>query len=553
MSIPAQYIPVIKETSSDGKMTASALVGVNSLMLGWSVSDDFDRNSLLGFGIHKTVFDENNQVRFTGWLKGNKRFAFQEVAKEYSSETSPFQRFVWNEYTLNPNFSYSYLIVPIIGNPAAPQKGSPVELNLRPAFNDDPLFGVYTNRGVSSAQAYLRDFANINPKDSPEAQIWLSRGLKESLIDFINQAQGGDSLHTAIYEFEDDDVAAAFKAAKERNADVHIVYHAKNQSRREKNEETLHKFEFDNPINSTPRENIINISHNKFVVLLKDGIPTAVWTGTSNFTFNGFYLQTNMGLEIKHPTTANAYNQYFEILKTDPKVSGVNNKTKKDILSLIQKTDTLLQNEAWKVNFSPISKTHLLQKSCELIATAQSAVFISAPFAMDLSMVDAMAANTSNIIEYGLVNTTAKKKIENLNFSNTRFFNPTRLETFQGKAWDAKAFGSHKIHSKTIVIDPWSDNPKLIVGTGNFSDEACTNNDENFLVIEGDKRLAAIISTEFIRMWEHYKNRSFINQLQIDPNRIETLDTTGQWSKTAYNPLSRSYKFRERIVFSGGM
>ncbi|WP_305951981.1 phospholipase D-like domain-containing protein [Emticicia oligotrophica] len=553
MPISTQYIPVIKEISADGKLTASALVGVNSLMLGWSVSDDFDRNSLLGFGIHKTVFDENNQIRFTSWLKGNKRFAFQEVAKEYSSETSPFQRFVWNEYTLNPNFSYSYLIVPIIGNPTAPQKGSPVELNLRPAFNDDPLFGVYTNRGVSSAQAYLRDFKDTNPKDSPDAQVWLSRGLKESLIDFINQAQGGDSLHTAIYEFEDEDVAAAFKAAKERNADVHIVYHAKNQSRREKNEETLHKFELDNPINSTPRENIINISHNKFVVLLKDGIPTAVWTGTSNFTFNGFYLQTNMGLEIKHPTTANAYNQYFEILKTDPKVSGVNNLTKKDILSLIQKTDTLLQNEAWKVNFSPISNTHLLQKSCELIAEAQSAVFISAPFAMDQSMVDAMAANTSNIIEYGLVNTTAKKKIENLNFSNTRFFNPTRLETFQGKAWDAKAFGSHKIHSKTIVIDPWSDNPKLIVGTGNFSDEACTNNDENFLVIEGDKRLAAIISTEFIRMWEHYKNRSFINQLQIDPNQIETLDTTGQWSKTAYNPLSRSYKFRERIVFSGGI
>jgi len=52
-------------------------------------------------------------------------------------------------------------------------------------------------------------------------------------------------------------------------------------------------------------------------------------------------------------------------------------------------------------------------------------------------------------------------------------------------------------------------------------------------------------------MWEHYKNRSFINQLGTDPAGIPQLDKTGKWSDTAYNAASKSYKFREREVFTG--
>jgi phosphatidylserine/phosphatidylglycerophosphate/cardiolipin synthase-like enzyme len=559
LSIAKNYKAVVKPNVPNPDFTASALVGVNSLMLGWSAANHVDRKKLMGFGIRRTDYDgQTNQEIRSEWFYGNKRFQFQTnigFGATIPSYIAPFQRFNWNDYTLDPSKSYKYEIVPLWDDPKNLRSSTPIELFVKSSLNQVGDFGVYTNRGVTSAHAYLERFkGNIDPKVNMDAQVWLDRGLKESLIKFIGQAQSGDGLHVAIYEFEDIDVARALESAKDRGVEVHIVYHAKDADQREKNEEMLKKAHLDNPQNSTARDKIINISHNKFVVLLKNGQPKAVWTGTCNFTFNGFYLQTNMALEVGHPKTAQTYEEYFKILKQNKDVSGTKNPVKKEIEKLITDTEILLSQQNWKVKFSPISKTHLLDISRDIIINAKSAVFISAPFALDKTLLEALSLNSPDIIEYGLCNTTVKNKIFQLNSKNTRFFTPSVLETYMGQKWDAKAFGSHKIHSKTLVADPWGDNPKVIIGTANFSDESCKQNDENFLVIEGDKRLAAIVTTEFIRMWEHYKNRAFINDIMVTSGRsaaAQSLSENGDWSTTTYDSQSSSYKFRERLVFSG--
>lgn len=555
------YFPVVRAQSTDNMFSATALVGVNSLILGWSANDQVDRSKLLGFGIRRSDYDGVSGVLIRSeWFYGNKKFRFQQNAGFGSSiptYQAPFQRFNWNDYTLEPGKFYKYEIVPFWDDPKNLRASAAVELMVTPSANEVDLFGVYTNRGVTSAHAYLNRFGGqTDPHSDKDAQVWLSRGLKESLLHFIKQAKVGDSLHVAIYEFEDVDVAAALAAARDKGVEVHIVYHAKDEKQKTLNEAMLNAHGLGDPQHSTARDQIINISHNKFVVHLKNGAPKALWTGTCNFTFNGFYLQTNMALEVKHPATAEAYESYFQILKRNQAVNGPNNPVKKEIAALIIHTEQALGQQNWKVNFSPVSQTHLLDISADLIKDAQSAVLVSAPFALDAKLVKALIQNDPKIIEYGLCNTTVKKKIENLNFDNTRFFTPTVLKTYMGQNWDAKAFGSHKIHSKTLVVDPWSERPKVIIGTANFSDESCRENDENFLVIDGDKRLAAIVSTEFIRMWEHYKNRAFINEIMgnTPPTAANILlAENGSWSDREYNEQGSSYKFRERIVFSGGI
>jgi phosphatidylserine/phosphatidylglycerophosphate/cardiolipin synthase-like enzyme len=559
--IAQNYQPVVMPSESIQDFTASALVGVNSLMLGWSIADNIDRKKLLGFGIRRTDYDgvTNEEIR-SEWFYGNKRFEFQANAgfgATIPSYLAPFQRFNWNDYTLDPTKSYKYEIVPFWDDPKNMKRSTPIELMVKPSANKEGVFSAFTNRGVTSAHAYLERFkSNFDPKTNTDAQVWLSRGLKESLLDFIQHAQSGDGLHVAIYEFEDLDVAKALEKAKNKGVDVHIVYHANDPKQKLENEHTLSAANLNTAANCTARDKIINISHNKFVILLKNGTPKALWSGTCNFTFNGFYLQTNMALEINNAKTAHAYEEYFKILKRNEEVKGRNNPVKKEIEQLITKTEVLLNDQKWKVKFSPVSKIHLLDISRDYILNAQSAVFVSAPFALDKVLVEALGQNDEKIIEYGLCNTTVKNKIAQLNSKNTRFFTPSVLETYMGQKWDAKAFGSHKIHSKTLVVDPWSENPKVIIGTANFSDESCKNNDENFFVIEGDKRLAAIVTTEFVRMWEHYKNRNFINDIVATSGQsalATSLSENGDWSSTAYNSQSRSYKFRERVVFTGGL
>ncbi|MBK7408853.1 MAG: hypothetical protein IPJ40_12825 [Saprospirales bacterium] len=563
--IAKTYKPVVRAKTRDGKLSGAALVGVNSILLGWTLDENLDRGNLLGFGIRRTDYDlEEGMMIRSEWFYGNKRFSHQmdmDYGPTISTYSAPLQRFSWADYTVSNRRSYMYEIFPFWGDPKNFDREEPLRLYVRPSAPHEGDWGIYTNRGVTSSLAYQERFKSIDPAESKDAQTWLSRGMKESLLDIIKGAGKNDGLHIAIYEFEDPDVADALRKAAVKGVDVQIVFHAKEGNggigkTREENLAVINAHALQN--NVFAREKPLNISHNKFLVYLKDGKPHTVWTGTCNFTFSGFYLQTNMALQLSHAPTAEAYETYHQLLKSDPDCGGRNNPNKELIEEIIREAEKSLRNVNWKVNFSPVSRDHLLEFTNEEIRKAKSAVFMSTPFGLDKSILDALAANSEQIIEYGLCNTTARKKVEQLNSRYTRFFTPSRLESYMGRLWDAKAFGNNKIHTKSLVRDPWSDNPTVIIGTGNFSDEACRRNDENFLVIEGDQRLAAIITTEFIRMWEHYKSRYFINTIYASRTASKAeelaqmlLDSDGSWSNTAFKETARSYKFREREVFAG--
>jgi phosphatidylserine/phosphatidylglycerophosphate/cardiolipin synthase-like enzyme len=113
----------------------------------------------------------------------------------------------------------------------------------------------------------------------------------------------------------------------------------------------------------------------------------------------------------------------------------------------------------------------------------------------------------------------------------------------------------------------------VLIGSANFSKASCSDNDENAMLIAGNKRLSAIIATEFMRMYDHYKSRFYLDRFDdankairkenrkrkaqgLDPLPLKTMDvhlkSDERWSRTAFDPRSRSHKFRDRIVFSGG-
>ncbi|MBA3779856.1 MAG: hypothetical protein H0X16_11285, partial [Chloroflexi bacterium] len=80
-------------------------------------------------------------------------------------------------------------------------------------------------------------------------------------------------------------------------------------------------------------------------------------------------------------------------------------------------------------------------------------------------------------------------------------------------------------------------------------DESVNANDENAFLIEGERRASAIIATEFLRMFDHYKTRAFIASLEQTPDN-QYLAEEGSWTIPYYEPYR--LKFRERVVFGGG-
>ena len=221
----------------------------------------------------------------------------------------------------------------------------------------------YFNRGVAGSDAYNRRFDEhrcfyllekygrarwtpfIRPDQVPgdAAWNWLSRGLKEALLEFIGQADGPRyALRVAAYELDYLPVLAALARALEAQVDVQIVHHAKQVRRQElrRGGKTVEVVSLD-PVGLSAQAAIrrvgikewpnttrwqkaffdrtdTTISHNKFIVLLKDNKPVAVWTGSTNFTAGGIFGQSNVGHIVRDKDVAARYLAYWNKLKTDP-------------------------------------------------------------------------------------------------------------------------------------------------------------------------------------------------------------------------------------------
>ncbi len=547
-------LPVVKGTQ--GLFNAVALVGLHSVILSWNMDSSIDRSDLLGFAIKRTAFLPDGTALEMRWLKGQKRFKANEydTGFEVHSYAAPFQRFRWSDYSVSADGDYLYEIFPVTGTPLNLLLLSPIALPVHTYHQNLLPMEIYINRGVTSALAYYERYQDLHPSEvaNQAAYHWLSRGLKESLLNFISEAESGDSLNIAIYEFHDEEIAAKLAELIKKGVILQLLYHAGDGTKQTEktNLSIIQKYDLERC--STKRTNA-KLSHNKFAILVKNNFPTKLWTGSANFSEAAFHFQTNFSVILDDPIVLQAYQNYFNLLIQDL-TRGRKNKNLEYIQDRIQ---TILDNlqvssKVSKTLFSPLRGDDILDAASSLIKSAKSAVFLSTPFAMDGSLIEALNANAERIIEYGLINSTAKKKIEGQNRSNTRFYTPTRLETYLGRRWDAKMFGSHKIHAKTLIIDPWGENPAILFGSANFSRASCRYNDENMLLVQDNKEIVSVFTTEFIRMFDHYKSRWFINNFFSSENaQIRYLEDNGSWSDIYFKQTSRSHKYRDREVFSG--
>ncbi len=107
------------------------------------------------------------------------------------------------------------------------------------------------------------------------------------------------------------------------------------------------------------------------------------------------------------------------------------------------------------------------------------------------------------------------------------------------------------LHTKILLVDPLGADPTVITGSANFSPDSTDTNDENMLVIRGDKEAADVYFTEFARIFIHFYARWWASQLTKGPDDAQVssfLSETDAWQVpyfTEGNP-----KALQRTVFS---
>ncbi|HWI84886.1 MAG TPA: hypothetical protein VNT42_01000, partial [Sphingomonas sp.] len=215
----------MRKRKSKGGLTVNAIAGAHVVLLGWDIIET-KRPGLRGFAVRRT--DPAEQESY--WMRGTKTFKtvepFPSAGEQFSSLFHPFQSFQWADYSAKPDHDYEYEVVAMYGTPEALIQDVTVRIAVRTESVSGSDHSIFFNRGSPATQEYARRFQNRPPAIAgPGAYQWLSRGLIEGILAFIERAQGpGWSLKGAFYEFQWPAVLEALAAANLRGAEVSIVF-----------------------------------------------------------------------------------------------------------------------------------------------------------------------------------------------------------------------------------------------------------------------------------------------------------------------------------------
>jgi phosphatidylserine/phosphatidylglycerophosphate/cardiolipin synthase-like enzyme len=516
---------------------------------------------LLGFAVERVDPAENQQYYVYGFK------VFPSVIPQPTPQTvvstyeHPVQSFVWDDFTAKDGRKYKYIFHPLKGQPKNLDRSEPpIEINVETEllFDDAATHQVFFNRGVASSQAYVRRFGNLKPDDQPtpakrqEALDWLSRELDDAILKFIGAAQNGDTLLCCFYEFRYRPVVQALKDAIGNGVNVQIIVDAKVNEYTDKDgvfHESFPRTENLDLIQSVglPVNSVIHreartsaIAHNKFMVLLKGQAqaPAEVWTGSTNISLGGIFGQTNVGHWVRDHNLATQFAAYWNLLKNDPggtaadssAVSKQKNKAfRQDVETLFNvPTDWTQVPQGITPAFSPRNDTEVLTMYATMVDAATDLSCITLAFGINKEFKDQLKDNTpSSHIAFFLLE---KKDVPNP--KNPGAFIEINARQNVYKAWGsyikdkvyqwaketnnrALQFNTHVayVHSKFLLKDPLGLDLIVVTGSANFSDDSQKENDENMIIIRGDKRVADIYFTEFNRLFNHYYFRSVMETL----------------------------------------
>jgi len=540
-------------------LSARAISGTYVVFLAFDLSAAA-RKGCLGFSIKRIDDTEDEEY----WLQGMKTFEAVEPAPGpgvlVSTRYHPIQGFQWADYSAKARHRYRYQITAMYGSPSALRPGASVVVVIETETEKGDTHEIFFNRGAVASQEYARRFQNIKPSEIADgsAYRWLSRGLEEAIIAFIERAKGKSfSLRAAIYEFQYPSVLSAFREAAKRGVDVKIIFDdidnatgpSKNNNAAIKTAKLKSK--------CVGRTNG-TLMHNKFIVLSQNEKPIAVWTGSTNITENGIFGHLNVGHAINSPPVAERFFDYWMFLKSDP--------TTADLKDWAEQNDSLPTagspaRKGIQVIFSPHRGIDALEWYASLAGQNKQANMITLAFGMNKVFLDVYGQRDDVLriallekpgngkgLRQGRIDIGRIRKLPNVlvavgaNVSANNFDRwleeIDRINRNVNVRW---------IHTKFLLIDPLGKDPVVITGSANFSKASTETNDENLLIIRGDQRVADIYFTEFLRIYTHH---AFRESLNFARTKEEKANWTPQYLEASATAWQRDYfkKGNERFL-----
>jgi phosphatidylserine/phosphatidylglycerophosphate/cardiolipin synthase-like enzyme len=522
----------------------------------------------LGFAVYRIDVRAGTET----CLPAMATFSGQQATPGRTTADDPVQKFFWKDVYAKRGGTYKYKIVPMTGTPGnlQPMPYGPLisnQVQLNPHYG---TLSAYFNRGILATQAtahVLTDGspagslvdklkAHIEQIDDP-LRLDLAGQMIEALTTLSDEALNGGDVFCALYEFQDPELIGHLAKLKDKaniilsnmpgeisGTKTNDTYSDERQQIRDAGADVIDRF--------MPSG---HIGHNKFQVL-DNGGAQAVLFGSTNWTSNALCAQTNNSIIARSPTLAAAYKGYWDSLKADTVPPGEGGKAQQSsnfrqqnakgrpTIALEDGSGTV---DVWFSPNTPKARGKARGKNEQIppdlaevfgiISKAQQAILFLVFQPGSPSIVDAVAnalkakptlfvrgAVTASqasgefytAINGGGSNGKPAKRAkgdpplpEDYRVIHTRGVN--KEDAFGQWEAELNQAGHAVIHDKIVVVDPFSDNCVVVMGSHNLGYAASYNNDENIAIIQEHRAIAEAYAAHCLDVYDHYAWRYWLS------------------------------------------
>lgn len=497
----------------------------------------------VGFAIRREVTREGTTR--SDWLDNFVGFAGEkhELGERRPSTEWPFQGFTWTDHELEAGDSARYRVAPVLRGEDGTLKraeslrsewaeGRKRSSRYRPYFNRGYVMSQFVARYLEKTGKTLEEFKEtVSEEDDHTIRRFLSGDLRVEMLDLLAETRRrGGRVYAALYELDDAELIDALVAL---GSSAHVVL-ANGSIKPNKGEEWAVARKRDQ--NATARDRLLAggadvdpkhrflspgaLGHNKFLVFTDGaGKPKSAWTGSTNWTPTGLCTQLNNGLLIRDADIATNYLDQWKRLR-----EAGSEFPKSLVASNSQPQEPRKGATVW---FTKTAKQVDLAALREVVDSAETGlIFLMFMPGGKGVLADVLRRQQEpDLFVRGVASELPDPDDEStvdVTFVDDTGPKDHRLEVIepQGRpnpiAWWAaeatryafrKEIGWAIVHSKVLVVDPFSTKCKVVTGSHNFSLSASGKNDENFIVIEGDRALAEAYTVNVFSAWRHYRAR----------------------------------------------
>lgn len=473
--------------SPDLTLAGTAYANCNQALIVWQIGAPIER--CLGFAIERIGADGRTEL-----VKNP--IGFERASPPRVSTDSPIQRFNWiDRPPRGASKIYSYRITPVVGvrfglelvKEREAVTGA-VEVGVT---RQGPITALF-NRESSAAPAHLQTDESSSESAPPEAP---GGEVRRALLDLLHDALTDQvsTVYVALSRLDDPELIGAVARLGQR---ANIILSENKLARDTGQLNSVRK-----ALGRTQlfrRGKARGYAHSHFMVVCGgNGSPRTAWTGSMSWTVRSLHNRDGNALIIDDPVIAARYLDQWKRLRLDPDGSTLM------AANAMPAAFTIADNLEVTLWFAPQRNGAELDAVRAQLAKAHTAIlFALGPRSRSNSIFEDILARSSSLFVAGIARSADGARISLHQHGNEVIVTPPPP---QSEARDTKS-GSRNLPagSRLIVIDPFGHYPVVIAGSHSLSDGSSRLNDEDLLIIRGNRALAAQCAVHIQGLISHY-------------------------------------------------